>query len=581
MKAGEILIGGIFNRETLLEVPFYQRGYVWDIEQWDRFLEDMETVSRTNQQYFLGSIILKNGEAPNTWENYSARKIVIDGQQRLTTLIILMKVLSLKAGSPKDFGTYLLEDGVSALLHGKNDIDAFEKVISAENAIEIKNTQPESKIISAFNYFLKSVDDQKLNKNIIKQKVQFVCIDLDEDEDEQQVFNTINSLGVRLTTAELLKNYFFNRDNIDEYEKKWVSVFERDDEARIYWDQTIETGRITRSLIDIFFDAYFQLFLQSKTYKISSEDKEVYSRVDNLAKSYQSFIHTYCNDDKSVVLAEMADYAKVFEKTFVPAWCERAVPKTASIERINVIVFGLKNSTLIPYLLYVAKNVDENEQNKIYAVLENYIMRRMVVHATTKNYNNLFEKLILNKVNTASMLISELTKIEETTTTYLPDDKELLDGFNNSKLVNLQTRGILYLIESAIRPENSSTALLGFDGYSLEHMMPKKWRNNWEPCQTEELEKARDSKLLTLGNLAIITQSLNSSIRDGNWDTKKVGKKDDQGLNLCAAGLSTMQDVLQKEEWNEIEIASRAIWLYEQAKTIWPYDMGTMLNTVS
>ena len=96
MKAGEILINGIFNGSRLLEVPFYQRSYVWDEEQWDRFANDMEFVTKTKKPYFLGSIIFKSGKTPNTWDKFSDCKIVIDGQQRLTTLMIFFKVLCLK-----------------------------------------------------------------------------------------------------------------------------------------------------------------------------------------------------------------------------------------------------------------------------------------------------------------------------------------------------------------------------------------------------------------------------------------------------------------------------------------------------
>ena len=83
--------------------------------------------------------------------------------------------------------------------------------------------------------------------------------------------------------------------------------------------------------------------------------------------------------------------------------------------------------------------------------------------------------------------------------------------------------GIIYFIESYKRNGKDSTSLLGFDSYSLEHLMPKKWRNNWDTCATEELSRQRDSLLLTLGNLAIIPQSLNASIRDSSWEAKKVG----------------------------------------------------------
>lgn len=570
MEAGAILINGIFNGSRLLEVPFYQRSYVWNEEQWERFLYDMEFVSKTKKPYFLGSIILKKGKTPNTWESFSDCKVVIDGQQRLTTLMIFFKALCLKNNNNELFNRdFLLEDGATSLQHGKNDIVDFETVVKQIEATELENITPTSQIISAYNYFLNHINTSKLDRNVIKQNIQFVCIDLLAGEDEQQVFDTINSLGVRLTTAELLKNYFFNKDNVEEYEEKWVSVFEKDTETRLYWEQELETGRITRSLIDIFFDAYFQIFIQNKQYKISTEDKIIYSRVENLSKSYQSFINTYCDGDKKVILDSMAEYAKIFSEVFRPDFCNMGIPANPGIERINIVVFGLKNTTLIPYLLYAAKNIqNQSELNKIYGILESYIMRRLVVHATTKNYNNLFTSLILNEVLTSRALIERLQKNNDSTT-FIPNDEELLNGFHNAKLVNLQTRGILYLIESGIRPSHSSTALLGFNNYSLEHLLPKKWRNHWDSCDSEELSKHRDYILLTLGNLAIIPQPLNSSIRDDNWNTKKQGKGNNPGLNICASGLSTIHDVLQKDVWNEDEIYNRAEWLNNQAKLLW------------
>jgi hypothetical protein len=266
----------------------------------------------------------------------------------------------------------------------------------------------------------------------------------------------------------------------------------------------------------------------------------------------------------------MADYAKCFAETFRPEYCNMSLPSAPSIERINVIMFGLKNTTLIPYILYVSKNVtNQNELRKIYGILESYLMKRMIVHAPNKNYNNLFTSLILNSVLDADTLKERLNKGNDATT-FVPSDKDLLDGFKNAKLVNLQTRGILYLLEAGIRSAKSSTALLGFNNYSLEHIMPKKWRNNWAPCATETLARQRDSMLLTLGNLAIIPQSLNASIRDSSWDVKKAGKGvNNPGLSICAAGLTTIYDALQKNIWDENEINLRAEWLFDQARVLW------------
>lgn len=573
MNAGEILINGIFNGSRLLEVPFYQRAYVWKEEQWERLLDDLEYVTQSQNFYFMGSIILKTGRKLNTWEKYSECKVVIDGQQRLTTLIIFMKVLCLKKGQNRLFNRdYILEDGKIALKLGRNDREAFEKIVAAEKAEPIDNPEPKSQIVEAFNYFCENLDETLYDRITINQKLQFVCIDLTEDEDEQQVFDTINSLGVRLTTAELLKNYFFNQNNVDDYREKWESVFEKDSDTKLYWDTMIESGRVHRSLIDIFFDAYFQLFFQNSAYGVTAEDKIKYIRLDHLAKSYKHFINTYCDGDKNVILSSMGDYANCFRRIFDPTCCDRSVPAEPGIERLNIVIFGLKTTTFIPYILYADKNAASPEDfNQICGILESYLMRRMVVHATTKNYNRLNSSLILNKITDPAALAARL-KSGKDGTIYIPTDQELEEGFQHSRLYNLQTRGILYLIESGIHPANSATALLGFNSYSLEHLMPKKWRNHWAPCESEEQGKARDAKLLTLGNLAIITQSLNTSIRDSDWTTKKQGQKKKAGLDLCAAGLITMQNVLNKDVWNEQEIENRAEWLYEKAAELWKIE---------
>ncbi len=570
MDAKKAIITDIFNNATLLEIPFFQRSYVWKEDLWERLIDDMEYVVESKKTHFLGSIILKQGRLPKSGDSFTSCRTVVDGQQRLTTFMIFLKVLCMKLNQSVMFNfQFRIMGGEIALKHGKNDVAAFEKVMAQDKAVILDNPAPESKIIEAYNYFVEHVDETKLDIMPILVNTQFVRIDLDADEDEQQIFDTINSLGVNLTTSELLKNYFFSRDTVAEYEKKWAAVFESDDEARTYWETEIEAGRTQRALIDIFFDSYFQIFIQDKKYGISNEDKIMYGRTDKLALSYQHFITNYCNGDKNVVISQMKDYALCFRNTFRPEYCRMNTPTSFGVERLNIVIFGLKNSTMIPYVLYVAKNVyDEEDRNKIYGILESYMMRRIIVHASTKYYNLLFTQMIANNVLDPDSLLNKLKEFTEYTS-YVPDDDEITDGFNKSKLVNLQSKGIIYLIESHIRSAKSSTALLGFDNYSLEHLMPKKWRNNWEACQNEEDARKRDSILLTLGNLAIIPQSLNASIRDGSWDIKKMGKGNKPGLDVCAAGLITCYNVLQKAKWTEDDIKERAEWLTTKALELW------------
>lgn len=537
MDAGKSTISGVFNGSRLLEIPFYQRAYVWGEEQWERFLGDMEFVTASKRPYFLGSIILKQASSGNTWSEVSEVRAVIDGQQRLTTMVIFFKALCARIDADRLFERdFVLETGEVALRHGKYDREDFEKVISAASCEPLEGS---SAIILAYNYFLKNIDPEKIDRNTIKSNVQFVCIDLTEGEDEQQIFDTINSLGVRLTTAELLKNYFFNRENEQAFKECWEDVFEPTAEKREYWEQEVMT-----------------------------EDKLFYSRTSNLFQSYKDFISRYYNGDKDEILSSMKAYAKVFESTFDPSCCDADIPSAPGVERLNVLIFGLKNSTLIPYVLYVRKNAkSSSEESEVYALLESYIVRRMLVQATTKNYNRLFTSLILNEVKDAKALRKALEANDEATT-YMPGDAEVRRAFKESCLYNLQSKGVLYLLESTIRPGMSSTALLGFNQYTLEHMMPKKWRNKWGALDDEAATR-RDRKLLTLGNLAIITHSLNASIRDADWSTKKQGKGHKDGLALCAAGLATMADALEKKSWDEGDIAQRAEWLADKALEVW------------
>lgn len=567
MDAGKRTINDIFNGNRVLEIPFFQRAYVWGQPQWERLLEDMKDITKSNKPYFLGSVILKQQET-TTGSRIGDKRTVIDGQQRLTTLNIFFKVLCLKTNENSTFDrSFKLRDNSNALLHNHNDIQAFNEILALT---ELKDLEGESNITQAYNYFKDNLVPNDLNLDSILSNVLFVGIDLSQEEDEQQIFDTINSLGVKLTTAELLKNYFFNRDDIEKYNEYWKEVFEKDEETKNYWDREIIAGRLRRTFIDLFFFAYLQIKIQETDFKVKAEDKDAYAKVEHLFESYKNFIKSYLNDNKEAILSEIKEYALLFKKNFNYEILGEELTQDFGIDRINTIIFGLDTTTLIPYTLYILRNIsDETTKNELFGIIETYIMRRMITHSNTKNYNQLFtDKLINNRVLSKQEFLDYIEKRDDKVN-FLPTDDELEKGFNTSILINKQSAGILYLIESKIRNEKDSTALLGINKYSLEHLMPKKWRNNWDKLSSKESEINRDRKLLTLGNLTIITQSLNSSIRDSKWEDKLKGKNKKGGLIEYSGGLKTISQFLEYPEWDEKTIEERALFLYEKAKQIW------------
>ena len=576
MNASKKLVSDIFNGGRILEIPFFQRAYVWNDDQWERLLDDMELISKSNKPYFLGSVILKQ-KPTTTSETVGDIRSVVDGQQRLTTLSIFFKVLCLHTGDTFKFdGRFriLNKEKDIALRHNHHDIESFNSVLNLEELIQLNGN---SKIIECYNYFKKNISERNLDYDKIMNNIMFVGIDLDEKEDEQQIFDTINSLGVRLTVAELLKNFFFGREDLNAYETNWKPIFEKNDETVDFWEHEVLAGRSKRQNIELFFYAFLQIKINAPDIKVKTEDKLVYTKFDGLFESYKSFIESY-NIDKKQIIQEIKEYATLYYNNILYSDIEEELPAEAGIQRINTLIFGLENTTLIPYALYILKSTapeDANgevndERNKIFEILESYIMRRIICKASNKNYNQLFtDRFIGRNIKTAEALKTYLNSLEGQVN-YMPTHKEISNGFQNSKIVNRQTRGILYMLESKIRDRSSqSTALLGLDAYSLEHLMPKKWQNNWGTLLTEEAKIQRNRKLLTLGNLAIITSSLNSSIRDANWETKLNGRAERGGLKRFARGIETMGDFLERSEWDEEAIAERARFLAFNAIKVW------------
>lgn len=583
MEAGKRTISDIFNGNRKMIIPFFQRTYVWKEEQWSRLIEDMEYISKTSKEYFLGSIILKSHPTPSNGSIGDVRT-VIDGQQSLTTMAIFLKVLGLKTNQNNIVERlFTLDDGSIAMQHSQGDFEAFNRVM---NLTELEDIDPvRSNILNAYNFFKENVDENKLSIQRIRNFAQFVGIDLTPTEDEQQIFDTINSLGVKLTTGELLKNYFFSKETIAQYDQLWRPAFELDDDTRDFWEQDVTSGRIKRNNIEAFLSAYLQIKVQDPIYAVKSEDKVLYRRTEGLFNNYKSFLADYVATSEmdeytkkqkiDEFIYDLTQYSKLYRTCFNAEALLSEVGSTPSLDRLNIIIYGLDGMTTIPYLMFIQKNVtDDSEKQKIYEYLESYLMRRIVCKTHNNNYSDLFtENLIGQNIQTVEALKDYIEQKDPASSLAMPNNLMVRKAFHNEIMPNKRAMGILYLIESKLRNSAMcSTAMLGFNSYSLEHLMPKKWRNNWGIAIDPD---NRDFTLQTLGNLAIITSSLNSAIRDADWDKKLAGTSSKGGLKKHAAGLVTMEAVLNSTDWDEGHISERADWLADKATEIWPSYSAT------
>jgi uncharacterized protein with ParB-like and HNH nuclease domain len=566
MEAGKRNVTDIFNKNRVLEIPFFQRSYVWEEENWERFLDDMKIVSDENRDYFLGSIILKQKETPSNSPIGDVRGLV-DGQQRLTTLCIFFKELCAALGKEDDFNDLFRNRNKDLIIkHNHYDHEVFEAILNGRLTDDIAERNKDNSVLACHKYFAKKHNVLKqINLDHLLNKIYFVGIDLGKDEDEQQIFDTINSLGVSLSTAELLKNELFRREDENLYEKTWKATFENSD--RPYWSEEITTGRHRRENIDLLLQAYLT---------IESEAKGDYKKADSTFKNYKEFLKERRQADslytKETFVEGLIKQAKIYKNTINPFLTKEAIGKDTATDRLNLIIFGLNTTTIIPYLIYLFTAVtDAAERDQMIFMIENYLIRRMVCKETTKNYNNLFSSFIRNKINTYDSLKETLAG--ENQTDIYPSDEKFIKGIKESNLTNQQAKLFLYLLETSIRDgSRDATSILGLDEYSLEHVMPKKWRNHWNDNLSPEEGKLRDGLLLKLGNLTIITAALNSSVRDASWNDKRKGKHGKLGLaeHSKAIKIFDRPEYLESEVWNEEVINRRAEFISNESLKVWP-----------
>ncbi len=570
MDAGKKKINDILNGNRQLVIPFFQRSYVWKEDLWERFLESMGQVSQTGKEYFLGSVILKQ-MSTSTSSTIGDIRTVIDGQQRMTTLALFLKVLCFKTNRKRKFeNMFILDEGKYAIVHNMFDRIIFDEIIAQG---ELAPIDSESRLAEAYKYLIENVDVTKLNLDTILAHISFVGIDLNNDDDEQVIFDTINSIGVTLTTGELLKNYLFSQETIQIYLSKWKPVFESDEETLKYWDSGVTQGRKIRKNLETFLNAYLHIKINDPAYGFDSVKKERFNRVEDLFSQYKDFI-SITGIAYNTLVDDLTEYAKIYRRYLSPKILNEEVPATYGLDRLNLIIFGLDTTTLMPYLLYVLRNQSIQEEiNRISHVLESYLMRRIVCKRSTKNYSDLFsQSLIGTQFLTAQSLKEYLESKETDSSLAMPRDDELIYAFENNILLDVRSKGILYLLESKIRSPRHSTALKSFNSYTLEHLMPKKWKPETWPIADVAQTESRNLKLKTLGNLALLTQSLNSSISNNSWPIKLNGNTNKKGLKEYASGLDTMIFVLSQNDWNESKIEIHAHWLFDNARVIWNFE---------
>jgi len=630
MKPDKATVYEIFQMEKRYVVPLYQRPYVWKIdEQWAPLWEDIETkaigLARGEAQapHFLGAIVLSQIKIAT--RDVAASQI-IDGQQRLTTLQIFLAALrdnvaELAEREPDETAKATLSkvgkklsdltehsDVLGAkedrfkVWPTKSDRGVFEGVMSAGSRTALDARYPVQytgsrrktpvtgpRLVEAYRFFDSSIrqyvseaarpaDGALALFDAIRQCLQLVVIDLEEGDDPQVIFETLNATGAPLLPSDLIRNLVFTRAGADGdtlYESHWRVYDENNEDGTAgFWKQLVKQGREHRPLLDLF----FQHYLSCRTERMVA--------LGHLYDEFRSWWRDKDQAGRSVagVLDEVARFSSAYRQFYEPEMLRRGDPRLASFASRLIV---LDTTTVYPVLLYLVVEAEERigrtARDEMLRDLESFLVRRWVCGVTTKGYNRLFAALLHDlrsaDVPDPAMLRTRLSA--GSGVDRWPDDKEFEAAWlRESVYERLKSPGVQVVLgaihEDMLTKKQEPLSLPRT--LTVEHVMPRAWRNHWPPPQAaaeggdESPEERRDRIIHTFGNLTLLTQELNAEVRDGPFERKKV--------EITEQSLLLLNAYFQKTEtWDEEAILKRARELFGRAMRIWPHPTSGAIST--
>lgn len=581
MKAGENNFG-FMEQESLIEIPFFQRAYVWEEEQWKQLFEDLQDSYTNNREHFLGSIVLK--QLP-TNAGEGTKRSLIDGQQRLTTFSILVKSLydKLDEDDKQDNVKYLFKKPTKEknpkIQHSKIDKISFNKILQAKDFISLQNIERykegkdkgkiKDRLIRCYEFFTEQIKQEKQYKEfldfILNSKL-WVTINLDTNEDEQKIFDSINTAGLKLTATDIIKNALFakamtlNTDYEELYKEYWEDLFEAK-ENKEFWEEEVATGRLKRVQSEIFLHAFAII----KDFFDAEKDT-----LENLSDIYKKKIKYFSKENLESFLQEMKEYALIYQN-FPYITKETPLCFENDEQRLFHILNITDTNTIMPLILALKfdfKNKD-NLLKDCFKLLEIFILTRWLCSESTKDYNKMFANITrkFDKNNPLKFLKNNLKDI--------PKKYEIEDCLKSQEiyLENKKATLVLFWIELYRRYSNKKiqdSTELSYK-WTLEHLMPQSWQENWKKIAKDEIHA--EDLIYQIGNMTLLKSSLNSAIKNASWKIKLNGDGSHKNcINNCADLLIT-RELLNKEIWNEDCIRERTQQLTQDFFKIWDMEI--------
>ena len=537
-------------------IPLYQRNYDWKEENCEQLFQDLIKLQKSNRKsHFFGSIV--SCIEPGTEDRF-----IIDGQQRITTvsLLLIAMVNAFKKGkltaednklAEKIYKRYLVdeyqEDERKVKLKPiKKDMQAFDSLLYKPEEYFIK----ESNVTRNYEFFYDKVTGCGLTMdelfNAIK-GLEVINIRLDEDDDPQLIFESLNSTGLDLSEADKIRNYLLMS----------LSPSEQDDLYTRYWNPIEENTKYEPTL-------FVRDYLTMKQGKIGRIDKIYF-----IFKEYAESLPI----GRADLLEEMYHYAKIYRKI------DRAEFDDSRINQRLVQIHTLDSTIAYPFYLaffdYAEKyGLPVEEQLKVLDVIEAYWARRIICNLPSAALNKGFATLhreiqnYLRKQNNAKyaeVLVYLLLK--KGRSAVFPTDDVLKADFNMRQIYKIPNNARAFILERMENRDNKEkhdvVKQLNEHTVTIEHIMPQTLSEKWKVALGEDWERIHQQYLHTMANLTLT--GYNSQYSNLTFAEKRDMEK---GFKDSAYRLNSY--VRSCEQWTETELLKRQQELFKVVLSLWP-----------
>lgn len=590
-------------------IPTFQRDYEWTREgQWELLFEDLDSVAgrlgaarveaeatgssqaraeRSVAPHFLGAVVCDQLPSPTGGLTLSA---VIDGQQRMTTLQLLVRgvldVLQETGSGRARQVKRLLENPEDVIDHPheryklwprRKDRDVWPVAMSDE--VPAYGTE-DHLYLQARRFFADSVrnslvDDQGRDRiddfvDALLDLFKLVVIDLDDNDDAQVIFEVLNGRQTPLSASDLVKNLLFLRGELadeQELEELYDAYWAEFDEP--WWKKQIGVGHAARARRDVLLSVWLTAVsgTEANVGRLYGEVRQYLAGGDHKTKD---------------ILIELSEYRQAYKAIY--GALDSGSPRLAQSYR-NLVI--LKLQTAVPLLAWLrtlpAGRLSLADHERAAGAVESWVLRRMILGANTRGYNAAFLGVLKSaqaaartpEANIADAVVAALAASPNSLA--WPSDDEITSAFTQDRFYGRFTqeriRLILGAIDAQMRVNNPKTepAVFDYAQLQIEHLMPQRWEPHWplpagvseDPAQRELATSERSAAVDRIGNLTLVTSAFNQGVSNLGWDQKRPELAAQSALQLNLPIATT-------EHWDEETITARGEALADIVCRIWP-----------